>query len=64
MEKVDNVNLVKLTAELHSRLEELLLKRRDGRITPEEEAEYAGVAELERILTFVNAKLIASRDSQ
>lgn len=64
VEKVDNVNLVKLTAELHSRLEELLLKRRDGRITPEEEAEYAGLAELERILTFVNAKLIASRDSQ
>lgn len=63
VEKVDNVNLVKLTDELHSRLEELLLKRRDGRITPSEEAEYAGVAELERILTFVNAKLIASRDS-
>ena len=63
VEKVDNVNLVKLTDELHSRLEELLLKRRDGRITPSEEAEYAGVFELERILTFVNAKLIASRDS-
>lgn len=63
VEKVDNVNLVKLTDELHNRLEELLLKRRDGRITPSEEAEYAGVAELERILTFVNAKLIASRDS-
>ncbi len=62
-EKVDNVNLVKLTEELHSRLEELLEKRRDGLITPSEEAEYARVAELERILTFVNAKLIASRDS-
>jgi hypothetical protein len=39
----------------------LLEKRKAGLLTPEEEAEYAGIAELERIVTFVNAKLIASR---
>ncbi len=61
IEKVDNVNLAKFTDELHTRLEELLEKRKSGLLTPEEEAEYAGIAELERILTFVNAKLIASR---
>ena len=59
VEKVDNVNLVKFTNELHFRLEELLQKRKAEQLSPEEEAEYAGISELERILTFVNAKLIA-----
>jgi hypothetical protein len=63
VEKVDGVNLIKFTAELHARLEELLEKRKAGQLTPVEEAEYAGISELERILTFVNAKLIANRDS-
>lgn len=62
VEKVDGANLVKFTGELHTRLEELLKKRKAEALTPQEEAEYAGIAELERILTFVNAKLIASRD--
>lgn len=59
VEKVDNVNLVKFTDELHTRLEELLEKRQAETLTPEEKAEYAGISELERILTFVNAQLIA-----
>lgn len=63
IEKVDGVNLVKFTDELHTRLEELLEKRKAGLLTPVEEAEYTGISDLERILTFVNAKLIASRDS-
>lgn len=62
IEKVDNVNLVKFTPELHHRLEELLEKRKAGSLTPEEEAEYAGISELERIMSFVNAKLVAHRD--
>ncbi|UBF25096.1 hypothetical protein K9N68_26200 [Kovacikia minuta CCNUW1] len=62
VEKIDGVNLVKVTNELHDRLEELLEKRKTERLTPQEEAEYAGISELERILTFVNANLIASRD--
>ena len=53
------MNLVKFTNELHFRLEELLQKRKAEQLSPEEEAEYAGISELERILTFVNAKLIA-----
>lgn len=60
VEKVDGVNLVKFTDELHTRLEELLGKQKTEQLTPAEEAEYAGISELERILTFVNAKLIAS----
>lgn len=63
VEKIDGVNLIKFTSELHTRLEELLEKRKVGQPTPVEEAEYAGISELERILTFVNAKLIANRDS-
>ncbi|MDX2242942.1 MAG: hypothetical protein NW224_19860 [Leptolyngbyaceae cyanobacterium bins.302] len=60
VEKVDGVNLVKFTSELHTRLEELLEKRKMEQLTPTEEAEYAGISELERILTFVNANLIAN----
>lgn len=60
IESVDGVNLVKFTNELHARLEELLEKRKAGLLTSQEETEYAEIAELERILTPVNAKLIAS----
>jgi hypothetical protein len=60
VEEVDDVKLVKFTSELHSRSEELLEKKKAGLLAPEEEAEYAGISELERILTFINAKLIAS----
>jgi hypothetical protein len=64
VEKINGVNLVKFTSELHTRLEVLLEKRKAGLLTPLEEAEYAGISELERVLTLVNAKLIASRDSE
>lgn len=60
IEKVDGVNLVKFTDELHTRLEELLEKRKAEQLTSVEEAEYAGISELERILTFVNAKLMVN----
>ena len=63
VEKVEGVNLIKFTNELHTRLEELLEKRKAQLLTSGEEAEYAGIAELERILTFINAKLIANRDN-
>ena len=63
VERTDGINLIKFTSELHTRLEELLEKRKANLLTPGEEVEYAGISELERILTFVNAKLIASRDS-
>lgn len=63
IEKVDGVNLVKFTDELHTRLEELLEKRKAELLTPVEKAECTGISELERILTFVNAKLIATPDS-
>jgi len=63
VEKVDGVNLLRFTDELHARLEQLLEKRKAESLSVAEEAEYAGISELERILTFVNAKLIASRDS-
>jgi hypothetical protein len=62
IEKIDGINLVKFTTEMHARLEELLSKRKAESLSPQEEAEYSGIAELERILTFVNAKLIASCD--
>lgn len=61
VENIDGINLVKFTDELHTRLEELLEKRKNEALTSQEEAEYAGISELERILTFVNAKLIANR---
>jgi hypothetical protein len=45
VEKVDNVNLVKFSDELHFRLEELLEKRKAESLTPEEAAEYAGISD-------------------
>jgi hypothetical protein len=61
VKEIDGVSLVKFTDELHIRMEELLEKKKAELLTPQEKAEYAGITELENILTFVNAKLIASR---
>jgi hypothetical protein len=60
IENNEGVNLVKFTSDLHEQLDALLEKQKAGFLTPEEEAEYTGICELERILTYVNAKLIAS----
>lgn len=57
--KVRNLHLFKFTDELQSRLEELSLKRKAGFITSEEEAELAGILELDRIFTLLNARIIA-----
>ena len=45
--------------ELQVRLEELLEKNKERLLTPEDEAELAGLLELNRILSFINAKLAA-----
>lgn len=57
--KVRNLNLFKFTSELQSQLEELSEKNKAGMLTSKEEAELAGILELDRIFTLLNAKIIA-----
>jgi hypothetical protein len=57
--KVRNLNLFKFTNELQSRLDELSEKNKAGMLTSEEEAELAGMLELDRIFTLLNARIIA-----
>ncbi|MFN7657912.1 MAG: hypothetical protein ACK5P3_07180 [Dolichospermum sp.] len=57
--KVRNLNLFKFTPELQSRLEELADQNKAGMLTTTEEAELAGILELDRIFTLLNAKIIA-----
>lgn len=52
-------DLFRFTDELQSRFEELLQKKKADALTPEEEAEYVGISELERIFTLINAQLAA-----
>lgn len=59
--QVENLTIFKLTDELQSRMEELLEKHKSGLLTPDEDAEYAGIAELDKIFTLVNAQLIAQQ---
>jgi len=59
MSEFGNISLFKFTSELQSRFEELLEKKKADILTPEEEAEYAGISELERIFTLINAQLAA-----
>jgi hypothetical protein len=47
--KVRGLNLFKFTDELQSRLEELSAKKKASSITTEEDAELAGILELDRI---------------
>jgi hypothetical protein len=57
--KVKNLFLFKFTDELQSRLEKLSDKKKTGLLTSEEEAELTGILELDRIFTFLNARIIA-----
>jgi hypothetical protein len=57
--KVRNLNLFKFTSELQGRLEELSERRKAGIISSSEEAELAGILELDKIFTLLNAKIIA-----
>lgn len=59
MSEFGNIYLFRFTDELQSRFEELLDKKKADKLTPEEEAEYAGISELERIFTLTNAQLAA-----
>ena len=45
------------TDELQSRLESLLQKSKDDLLTPQEQPELTGLLELDRIFSFINAKL-------
>ena len=45
------------TEELQIRLEELLEKNKGNLLNPDEQAELAGLLELEKIFSFINAKL-------
>jgi len=59
MSEFGDIYLFKFTDELQSRFEELLEKKKAYALTPEEEAEYVGISELERIFTLINAQLAA-----
>ncbi len=57
--KVRNLNLFKFTDELQLRLDELAERKKAGLLNSEEEAELAGLLELDRIFTLINARIIA-----
>jgi hypothetical protein len=54
-----NIQIFRFTDELQDRLELLLEKSKAGLLTPEERSEWAGITELSRIFTFINAELAA-----
>ena len=59
IQQVRGLNLFKFTAELQARLEALIDRQKANIITPEETAELAGITELDRIFTLLNARIIA-----
>ncbi|PSB21596.1 hypothetical protein C7B65_03155 [Phormidesmis priestleyi ULC007] len=59
IQKVRGLNLFKFTDELQTHLEMLLDKHKDNTLTEAEAAEFAGITELDRIFTLINARMIA-----
>lgn len=53
------LNLFKFTDELQARLETLIERQKADALSPEDKAELAGIAELDRIFTLMNARIIA-----
>lgn len=59
MQTVRGLSLFKFGDELQARLEALNEKKRAASLQPAEETELAGILELDRIFTLLNAKIIA-----
>jgi hypothetical protein len=59
LSKVRGLNLFKFTDELQARLDDLAEHKKSEVLTEEEEAELAGILELDRIFTLFNARIIA-----
>lgn len=59
LSKVRDVYLFKFTEALQSRLDALSERQKSATLTAEEEAELAGMLELDRIFTLLNARMIA-----
>ena len=51
--------LFKFSEDLQARLESLNEKQRESALSPDERIELAGIVELDRIFTLLNAKIIA-----
>ena len=59
LQKIRGLNLFKFTDELQNRLEILIDRQKANLLTPTETAELAGITELDRIFTLMNARIIA-----
>jgi hypothetical protein len=59
IQKIRGLNLFKFTDELQLQLETLIERQKSRLLTPEETAELAGITELDRIFTLMNARIIA-----
>jgi hypothetical protein len=59
LSKVRNLNLFKFADGLQARLDELSERNRSNELTDAEAAELAGILELDRIFTLLNARIIA-----
>lgn len=57
--QANNFNLFKFTNNLQARSDELLERSKAGLLTSDEAAELAGISELSRIFTLINAMIIA-----
>ena len=59
IKKVRNAYLFKFTDALQSRLDDLSERKKSDTLSAEEAAELAGILELDRIFTLLNARIIA-----
>jgi hypothetical protein len=59
LQNTRGLNLFKFTDELQIRLETLIDRQKSNLLTSEETAELAGITELDRIFTLMNARIIA-----
>ena len=64
LQKVRGLNLFKFTDELQERLEILIDRQKSSLLTSAETAELAGITELDRIFTLMNARIIAECRSE
>ncbi|MBD2495645.1 hypothetical protein [Nostoc sp. FACHB-280] len=60
IEKVNSVNLFKLTDELQDRMQELVDKKLADSLTPKEASELEAIGDLIFIVTYINGQIVSA----
>ncbi len=63
IQKINDLTLFKFTDQLGNRMQELLDRKKEGALTPDELIELETIGELDNIFSYINAVIVAQANA-